>query len=537
MGTSELKGIVSGAAIGRRALLAAAMTAAGLGTADLAVGRAATKVTTEIDIGKMYRIRSALSTPENPFVLDVYSCIMESGRNIHLYHQTNAGVHNGAQMFHFKEFPDGSYSIGTIGRTPATENSIHGEYYSLDVAGGSFSSGTNIQLFEYNGTATQRFFIRENGDGTVSFVSCGNTAYVIDVAGGVCASETNIQLYAGNGTPAQRFYLEEIPDAPETFEAGTESTSFSALLTDIDLEDGCPEITSSGGATYSGVRAIGPEGYEYDNSSGKWDRFYSRIYNISSGSSVVTAIYPIVGTYYGRTIGVRSTFSDFLRAPSGEYRGSMLLYVPEYFSQADPGAMWVLGCWNVTQSVEFFYSDDPTRTPINIDLCYWTVDSLSNSSGGNFEFALPLESSGWKGHAYILPDYRDRMGVPTVVRMDFGDTATRVDAFMATTTTLTDPEKSWVNKYCGVTFPYSGKTMKLKLGDTRREDHPALAGKNYRYGGCLSAAFYSLWKQEETRSTSSSTMNMPRLKILPIHQGRYSRSPCKGERRLIPAVT
>ena len=188
MVTSELKGIVSGAAIGRRALLGAAMTAAGLGITDLASGRAATKVTTEIDIGKMYRIRSALSTPENPFVLDVDGCIMESGRNIHLYHQTDAGVHNGAQMFHFKEFPDGSYSIGTIGRTPATEKSIHGEYYSLDVAGGSFSSGTNIQLFEYNGTAAQRFFIRENGDGTVSFVSCGNTAYVIDVAGGVCAS-------------------------------------------------------------------------------------------------------------------------------------------------------------------------------------------------------------------------------------------------------------------------------------------------------------------------------------------------------------
>lgn len=90
------------------------------------------------------------------------------------------------------------------------------------------------------------------------------------------------------------------------------------------------------------------------------------------------------------------------------------------------------------------------------------------------------------------------MGVPTVVRMSFGDISIRVDAFMAITTTLTDPEKSWVNKYCGVTFPYSGKTMKLRLGNTRREDHSAFAGKNYVYGGCLSAAFYSLWKQEET---------------------------------------
>lgn len=499
MGVSELKNVPGGAVFGRRALLAAAMTATGLGIADLAVNQVAmTRAATKIDIGKMYRIRSALSTPENPFVLDVYSCLMENGRNIHLYHQTDAGVHNGAQMFHFKMFSDGSYSIGTIGRTPATENSIRGEYYSLDVAGGSFSSGTNIQLYEYNGTAAQRFFVRENGDGTISFVSCGNTAYAIDVAGGTCASETNIQLYASNGTPAQRFYLEEIPDAPETFKAGTESTSFSALLTDINLEDGSPEITCSGGAFYSGIRDIGPYGYKFDKSSEKWERFYSRKYFIPSESSVVTAIYPTVGTYYGRTVGVRSTFSDFMRAPSGEYKDNMLLYVPEYFSQADPGAMWLLGCWSVTQSVEFFYSDDPVRTPINIDLCYWTVDSLTNSSGGNFEYALPLESCGWKGHAYILPDYRDRMGVPTVVRMAFGDIAIRVDAYMAITTTLTDPDKSWVNKYCGVTFPYSGKTMKLRLGNTRREDHSAFAGKNYVYGGCLSAAFDSLWKQEET---------------------------------------
>ena len=85
MSASEIKGTASGAAFGRRALLAAAMTTAGFGIADLAVKQAATTAAaTKIDIGKMYRIRSALSKLENPFVLDVYSCIMESGRNIHL---------------------------------------------------------------------------------------------------------------------------------------------------------------------------------------------------------------------------------------------------------------------------------------------------------------------------------------------------------------------------------------------------------------------------------------------------------------------
>lgn len=498
MNADKLKGIVGGAAIGRRTLLTTAMTAAGLGITGLAVKQAATTVTaTKIDIGKMYRIRSALSSPENPFVLDVYNCIMHNGQNIHLYHRTDAGVHNAAQMFHFKSFADGSYSIGTIGRTLETESSINGEYYSLDVAGANFASGSNIQIYTYNGTPAQRFFIRDNGDGTVSFISSGSTAYAIDVAGGVCSSGTNIQLYASNGTLAQRFYLEEIPDAPETFESGTESTSFSALLTDVSLEDGNPEVNCSGGAVYTGERVVDPDN-GYDTSTGSWDLFFTRKYSIPDETSVVTAVYPIVGTYYGRNIGVRSTFSDFLRAPSGPNSDSMFLCIPEYFSQGDPGAMWVRGCWSVNQTVEFFYSDDPTRKAINVDLCYWTVDSLSNYNGDNFEFALPYESYGWKGRAYILPDYREKMGVPTVNRMMFGDEETKIDAFMAITTTLTGPDKSWVNRYCGVTFPYSGKTMRLRLGNTKRRDNPDCTGFRETYGGCLSAAFYSLWKPEET---------------------------------------
>lgn len=498
MSVSVIKDIAGGAVVDRRSLLTAAMTAAGLGVTGLAVKRAATTVAaTKIDIGKMYRIRSALSSSENPFVLDVRGGIMHNGQNIQLYHRTDAGVHNAAQMFHFKSFADGSYSIGTIGRTSETEFSINGEYYSLDVAGGRFASGSNIQLYTYNGTPAQRFFIRDNDDGTVSFISSGNTAYAIDVTGGACSSETNVQLYTSNGTLAQRFYLEEIPDAPESFEPGTESTSFSALLTDISLEDGNPDVYCSGGAAYTGERVVGADN-RYDTSTGLWDLFFTRKYSIQDETSVVTAVYPIVGTYYGRNIGARSTFSDFLRAPSGPNSDSMFLLVPEYFSQEDPGAMWVRGCWSVNQTVEFFYSDDPTRNAIDIDLCYWTVDSLSNYKGASFEFALPDESHGWRGRAYVLPDYREKTGVPAVNRMMFGDIESQIDAFMAITTTHTGSDSSWVNKYCGVTFPYSGKTLRLRLGNTKRRDNPDCTGYLETYGGCLSSSFSSLWKQEET---------------------------------------
>lgn len=500
MSTNEFKGIARGAAIGRRALLAAAVTAAGLGIADLTVKQAATTITaTKIDIGKMYRIRSALSTPENPFCIDVYGCDFRNGTNIHLYRPGEGGLHNAAQLFHFKKFSDGSYSIGSIANTAETSFTVNREYMSLDVTGGTFTSGTNIQLYTFNGTAAQRFFIRENGDGTVSFISCGNNAYAIDVANGACVDKANIQLYASNGTLAQRFFLEEIPGAPETFEAGTASTSFSALHTDIDLEDGKPEFTCSGGASETGDRTIGrPEnGIRYDNSNGQWDRYFTRWFTIPNESAAVTATYPVVGTYYGKKVGARSTFSDFLRAPFGQYKDSMLLLVPEYFSQGDPGAMWILGCWSVNQTVEFFYSDDPTRKAIDIDLCYWTVDSLSNTEGTHFEFALPAESHGWKGLAYVLPDYREKMGVPTVNRILFGDQGAKIDAYTALTSTLTQPEYAWVNKYCGVTFPYSGKTLRIRLGNTKHVVDTASTNVD-AFGGCLSSAFYSLWKQEET---------------------------------------
>lgn len=67
MSLCEFKDIADGAVVDRRSLLAATMTEAGLSIAGLTVKRAATTVAaTKIDIGKMYRIRSAPSSPENP---------------------------------------------------------------------------------------------------------------------------------------------------------------------------------------------------------------------------------------------------------------------------------------------------------------------------------------------------------------------------------------------------------------------------------------------------------------------------------------
>jgi hypothetical protein len=78
---------------------------------------------------------------------------------------------------------------------------------ALDVNGGYTSNGTNIQLWDKNGTSAQTFTITSVGNG---WYTIRNTASnkSIDVTGGTQKSNVNVQLYSYNGTDAQlwRFY-------------------------------------------------------------------------------------------------------------------------------------------------------------------------------------------------------------------------------------------------------------------------------------------------------------------------------------------
>lgn len=80
----------------------------------------------------------------------------------------------------------------------------------LDVAGGRCSSGTNIQLYDPNGTGAQQFKVHSNGG--IENLKCRK---YIDIRFNRRNDGTNIWLYGWNGTPAQRWKIEYIDTPPK----------------------------------------------------------------------------------------------------------------------------------------------------------------------------------------------------------------------------------------------------------------------------------------------------------------------------------
>ena len=75
-----------------------------------------------------------------------------------------------------------------------------------DVAGASTDNGANVQQYSYNGTLAQKWVVRNNGDGTYSFVNAGN-GKCLDITSGRIVSGANLQQYTDNGSLAQKFRL------------------------------------------------------------------------------------------------------------------------------------------------------------------------------------------------------------------------------------------------------------------------------------------------------------------------------------------
>jgi hypothetical protein len=83
----------------------------------------------------------------------------------------------------------------------------HGTNYALDISGGGTKSGTNIQIYIANGTDAQRWLFIPipyfNATGTYKIVSALDPEMCLDVAGGSTANAANVQLYTDNSTGAQ----------------------------------------------------------------------------------------------------------------------------------------------------------------------------------------------------------------------------------------------------------------------------------------------------------------------------------------------
>ena len=104
--------------------------------------------------------------------------------------------HTNAQLWDFVARQDGGYFI----------KSCLGDYV-LDISGGSVSNGGNAQVYSWNATNAQVWNLvkitQTIDDGLYRLGSMLNGGQVLDVAGGSLSDSTQVQLYGSNDTLAQ----------------------------------------------------------------------------------------------------------------------------------------------------------------------------------------------------------------------------------------------------------------------------------------------------------------------------------------------
>ncbi len=128
-------------------------------------------------------------------VLDVVGGSTSSGANVQIY-QSNATA---AQRWRVSHDDDGYLTIANVKSGKV-----------LDVSAGSTSMGTNVQQYTACGDANyaQKWIAVPNGDGSVRLLSAVWQQRTLDVAGGSLKNGGNVQTYSCNGTLSQLFRAE-----------------------------------------------------------------------------------------------------------------------------------------------------------------------------------------------------------------------------------------------------------------------------------------------------------------------------------------
>ena len=126
------------------------------------------------------------------YSLDVQNGSSNRGANVWLY-STNA---TNAQKWMLKKDSVGYITFVNVGSNKA-----------LDVSNGKAKNGSNIQQYDVNDTYAQKWIAKKNTDGTLTFVSALDSTYVLDIHNGKIQNTQNVQLYQSNGTNAQKFRL------------------------------------------------------------------------------------------------------------------------------------------------------------------------------------------------------------------------------------------------------------------------------------------------------------------------------------------
>lgn len=133
-------------------------------------------------------------------VLDVAGASCANGTNVQGYER------NGTPAQRFKFSPTPVLGSGLYSLSSAANNGI-----VLDVDHQSYDSCANVHGWSWGDTGNQKWYTDLNPDGTVTF-RCAQSEKALDVAGGAAAPGTNVWQYDGNGSAAQRWRIRDNGD-------------------------------------------------------------------------------------------------------------------------------------------------------------------------------------------------------------------------------------------------------------------------------------------------------------------------------------
>lgn len=152
----------------------------------------------------IYKIVSQVSTGGSPLrCLDVDGAIDVNNRNVQIY-QDNGNL---AQRWNIQPNGDGFYKITA---------QVGSKTRILDAANGGRGNGANVSIYDpWNPIPANRLWrIEKQSDGFYKLTSKASysesTKYCLDVNGGVNANLQNVQLYQDNGQARQRWRLDKM---------------------------------------------------------------------------------------------------------------------------------------------------------------------------------------------------------------------------------------------------------------------------------------------------------------------------------------
>lgn len=196
--------------------VAAASTAPGTNVQQYSYNGSAAQLWKFIDAGNgSYYLRSKTGN-----VLDLYAGNAKNGTNVQVYTLNESKTQKWKLKTRLagesvQPFADGTYSFGSVN-----------DGRMMDIYAGSMANGANVQTWDSNNSAAQRYELTYLGDGFYK-IAVEGTGKVLEVSGASSANGANLHQYQWNGNDSQKW--EFVKDSRGNY------TIYSKLGTCIDV--------------------------------------------------------------------------------------------------------------------------------------------------------------------------------------------------------------------------------------------------------------------------------------------------------------